>query len=96
MSLLAGFGLWQFGRIGLGGGEYSEQERDEDRSEWSSESATGNRVSAANASDVLARYGGRILEVEREHEHGREIFEIKLVDGDGRKRKVLVDELDAS
>ncbi len=45
---------------------------------------------------VQQRFPGDVVKVELEHEHGRWIYEIKLIGKDGRLRKLDVDARDAS
>ncbi len=91
-ALLGGFGLWQFGALGLGEGD-GEREHEHGEEEYARMPGQleGDTGAGNTAAGVLARYGGSILEVEREHEYGRELFEVKLVDGEGRRREVMVD-----
>lgn len=90
-ALLAGFGIWQFGGAGIGGSESGERETEEHGHVRSPEPGSGNSDATRLKADILARYGGTILEVEREWEQGREVWEVKLVDGNGQRRKLLVD-----
>ena len=88
--LLAGFGFSQFSGVGLGMGEGDEHEHGE---------AHGERYGDGSpmAGDgplrqkIAAEYGGRVTEVEREYEAGRLVYEVKLVDAEGRRRELLVD-----
>ncbi|TAN57699.1 MAG: peptidase [Rhodospirillales bacterium] len=45
--------------------------------------------------DVIAKvekdYDGRVLDAEMEHEHGRYVYEIKLLTKDGWRRKLYLD-----
>jgi len=89
-ALLAGFGLWQFGGGGLSGEGNDGHEHEEHEGHPSGERDAGAGSSAAAVSGILARYGGRVYEMEREYEQGREILEIKLIDRDGRRREFRV------
>jgi hypothetical protein len=86
-AALSGFGYWQFGTLAVGIGEHGEHEHE------AHDYAGGERSVGSGdlAAKVLAKYGGSILEVERENEYGRRVFEVKLLDRDGRKRKLLLD-----
>ncbi len=45
--------------------------------------------------EVLARLGdglgGRVVEIEFEREHGRWVYELKVIDAEGRLREIYVD-----
>lgn len=43
------------------------------------------------ADNLVAQYGGEVLEIEREHENGRAMFEVKGVDAQGRYYKLYLD-----
>lgn len=79
-ALLAGFGIWQFGGIGLGGGKSEHGEVHELDAE--------QRVRLER---IAAEQGGRIVEIEREREDGREVYELKIIDANGKQRELLVD-----
>lgn len=91
-ALLAGFGFWQFGNVGLGGGEFEDEEHEyrEDRA-WRErgEAVTGNAETLL--SGIAAERGWRIVERDREREDGRVVYELKLVDEEGRRHKLVVD-----
>lgn len=57
--------------------------------------ASGERLSL---STILARieasHGGRILEIERDTYRGREVYEIELLEDDGRVIELAVDAID--
>jgi uncharacterized membrane protein YkoI len=44
---------------------------------------------------VSAEVAGDVVEVELEREHGTWVYEITVIDADGRRREVLVDAADA-
>jgi uncharacterized membrane protein YkoI len=95
-TLLVGFGLWQLGGAGVIGERGDEHEREEDGHEWRPIQSTEARIpdeqaTEAAVSEIFERYGGRIYEMEREYENGREVLEVKLIDRDGRKREILLD-----
>lgn len=91
-ALLAGLGYWQFAGVGLTGGEYEGEEREH---EAEHDRRPETRASTPELESVkerlVAEYGGRVIEVEQENDSGRALYEVKLVDADGRRRKVLVD-----
>jgi len=89
--MLAGFGIWQFSGVDLSGGERVERDHDEHEHKWSAEAAIEDPETASITAGILARYGGRILEVEREREHSHDYLEIKLSDKEGRRRIIQVD-----
>lgn len=80
---LASFGAWQFGGVSLlEGGERHEHEA-------GGEEAEVGETELPPA--FLSRLEGRILEVEREREGGRRLFEVKIEEASGRIRELLVD-----
>jgi len=83
--LLAAFGISQFGGV-----SFTAEEHDEEHGEEGDERDLSALPPELRAR-IAAEYDGRIVEVERERENGREVYEIKIVDADGRKREVLVD-----
>jgi len=95
-ALLAGIGVWQFGNPGLGGGEEHESE---DEHEYEERYSQHREIAmpADDASVMLERIAStenaRIVEVEREREreHGRDVYELKLSGPDGRVREIKVD-----
>ena len=78
-AALATFGFTQFGAVGITADRQAHA---------GAASDTGAGQAAQRA---LALYGGEVKKVEREREHGRDLYEIKLVDAEGRRREVLVD-----
>ncbi len=92
--LLAGFGYSQFAGVALAGGEVSEHEHERDgEHEHGARYGTAEDPSPEGGvlHQVVARYGGHVTEVEKEHVGGRSVLEIELVDGEGRRRELLVD-----
>ena len=93
-ALLAGIGVWQFGNLGLGGGEEHESD---DEHEYEERYSQHREVAmpSDDASEILERIAStenaRIVEVEREREHGRDVYELKLAGPDGRVRELKVD-----
>lgn len=90
--LLAGLGYSQFGNVGLGDGEFEgeEHEHGEERTERDrGQAAQGN--AEAMLSGIAAERGWRIVERDRERENGRVVYELKLVDKDGERHKLVVD-----
>lgn len=89
---LAGFGFSQFSGVGLGDGEFESEEYEygEERA-WrgSGEAAPGD--AEAMLSGIAAERGWRIVEKEREREDGRVVYELKMVDADGERHKLVVD-----
>lgn len=88
--MLAGFGYWQFAGVSLARGESGEHEHESEAGERY-ESAAPIADRDALIQRIVAQYGGRVTDVERERERGRTVYEVKLVDADGRQRELLVD-----
>ena len=93
-AVLAGLGIWQFGGLGLGGGDEHEAENEHEYEE--SDKFSSDRAMPAGYINMLleriaAEGNGRIIEVERETEGDRDLFEIKLVGPDNRVREIKVD-----
>ena len=74
--LLAGIGVWQFGNLGLRAGEEQESE-DEHKYEKQytqrREIALPSDDAAVMLERIASEENARIVEVEREREHGRDV-----------------------
>lgn len=58
---------------------------------------TGEQISLETAKAIaLAKHGGRILEIEKEREHGRQVFEVKGVNETGHQYKIYLDAIDGA
>ena len=93
-ALLAGIGVWQFGNLSLGGGEARESEDEheyEERNKQYSETAMLTDDASLLLVRIASTENARIVEVEREREHGRDVYELKLAGPDGRVREIKVD-----
>jgi len=93
-ALLAGIGVWQFGGLGLGGGEEHESEGEheyEERYMQRGETVMPTDDSSVMLERIAAEENARIVEAEREREHGRDVYELKLAGPDGRVRELKVD-----
>ena len=95
-ALLAGIGVWQFGNLGLGGGEEHESEDEheyeyEERYSQHGETALPSGDASVMLERIASEENARIVEVEREREHGRDVYELKLAEPDGRVREIKVD-----
>ena len=92
--LLAGIGVWQFGNLGLGGGEEHESEDEHEYEEQYTqhrEIALPSGDAAVMLERIASEENARIVEVEREREHGRDVYELKLAEPDGHVREIKVD-----
>lgn len=89
---LAGFGAWQFGGVGLFAGE--REEGGHEHEERVFRRGGGAEGVEGLAGRIAAEYGGRVVEVEREHEDGREVLEVKIIDSEGTRRKLHLDPAD--
>ncbi len=92
--LLAGIGVWQFGNLGLGGGEEHESEDEHEYEEQYTqrpEIALPSDDAAVMLEPIASEENARIVEVEREREHGRDVYELKLSGPNGRVREIKVD-----
>jgi len=74
--LLAGFGYGQFSHLDLLDAEQHSANPDETQ-EW--------------VQRIVRERGGRLLEVEREYAGERVLYEIELMDAEGRRQELLVD-----
>lgn len=90
-AFLAGIGIWQFGNLGFGG---SEDHKLEDEHAYE-ERYMQHRETVMPPGDVTVMLeriasdeNARIVEIERESEHGRDVYELKLVGSDGRELKI--------
>ncbi len=91
-AFLAGIGIWQFGNLGLGGGEEHESEDEyEERYMQHRETDVPSGDASAMLERIASNENARIVEVERESEHGRDVYELKLAGPDGRVREIKVD-----
>ncbi len=86
--LLAGIGVWQFGNLGLSAGEEHEYEEQYTQRR---EIALPSGDAAAMLARIASAENARIVEVEREREHGRDVYELKLSGPNGRVREIKVD-----
>jgi uncharacterized membrane protein YkoI len=82
-ALLTGFGVWQFGAVGLRGGEHEREHENAEEREHAAAMPLVQRIATEQ--------GGRIAKAEREHRGDGEVYEIELVGPDGRTREILVD-----
>lgn len=93
MAILAGFltsiGVWQFGSLSLSGAEH-EHEYEEHHPQYELGSKPTTKISEI-LDRIKTEENARIIEVEREVERGRDLYEIKLVGDDGRVREIKVD-----
>lgn len=92
-TFLASVGVWQFGSLDFGGDEHKHQNELEYENSYSR--LNSNSSPTIDISDVLKRISSeknvRVIEVEREMERGRDLYEIKIADPDGRVREVKID-----
>ncbi len=93
-ALLAVIGVWQFGNLGLGGSGERESEDEYEHNEH----ITQHREITISSGElrtmlerIAAEENAHIIEVEHESEHGRDIYELKLVGPGGRLRELKVD-----
>ena len=93
-TFLASIGVWQFGHLGLGEGK---KHTPENKYEYD-EQHTQHDVESLHPVDtpellnrIAATHNARIIEVERERERGRDLYEIELIGPDGRKYELKVD-----
>ena len=91
-ALLAGIGVWQFGNLGLRGGEDHEPEDEhEERYTQHRETAMLTDDASLMLERIASTENSRIVEVEREREHGRDLYELRLAGPNGRVREIKVD-----
>jgi uncharacterized membrane protein YkoI len=86
--LLAGFGYSQFGTVSLAMQEGGEHEHHEEHAEYQTMRSVESTTMLAG---LIARYGGHVTKVEREYGNGRMVYEVKLLDAEGKRRELLVD-----
>ena len=68
---------------------------DDDREELSAAARSGPLLPLSDILDSLAgRIDGRIADIEFEREHGRPVYEIYWIDGNGRRQELYVDARD--
>ena len=93
-ALLAGIGVWQFRNLGMGGGEEHESEDEheyEERYSQHREMAMPPDEASVMLERIASTENARIVEVEREREHGQDVYELKLSGPNGRVREIKVD-----
>jgi len=63
----------------------------------SGDANNGNQLSLQEAIALAqAQRGGEVREAEMEYKHGRKVFEVEGVDGDGRRYEIYLDASDGS
>jgi uncharacterized membrane protein YkoI len=99
-TTLASLGVWQFGGVDLA--QHEEHDSDDWHEDSSYQAPQDQAATPANSvirllNRIASQQDARIIEIEREREHGQEIYEIKFMGPGNRVREVKIgagDDLD--